>query len=424
MRTPRLVLLMLVLAVLPLLSTVAVAAGEVAIINAKVLTMTTAGDIAGGVILISNHKILAVGKHMDIPTGARVINAAGDIVTPGLVAPDTTLGLTEIGSVSGTDDAMTASPLISAAFDVQYGLNPDSVTLPVARLGGITSALAMPSLRTGKDSKVRLFAGQAAMIRLTGSPDILLRSQVGMVLELGESGARDSGGGRGAEIVELLDDLNAAREFMRNRNTSTQDLGLSKADLAALVPVVQGRMPVMAIVHRAADIRTIIQIAKAQKIKLILVGAEEGWKVAHDIAVAHVPVILNPNADLPADFELLGATMRNAALLHAAGVEIAISGSDPSHLVSEMRYNAGIAVAHGLPYAAALEAITSAPARIFGVDGLVGSIGAGKDADLVIWNGDPLEPLTQPVAIFIRGTEQPLTSRQLDLARRYTEAAP
>jgi imidazolonepropionase-like amidohydrolase len=130
-------------------------------------------------------------------------------------------------------------------------------------------------------------------------------------------------------------------------------------------------------------------------------------------------VLLNPTSNIPSNFEMLGATLHNAALLEAAGVEIAFSGNDAGHRVRDMRYNAGVAVSRGLPYAAAIKAITLGPARIFGVDDQLGSIAPGKIADLVIWDGDPLEPLTQPVAIFIDGREQPMTSRALDLRDRY-----
>ena len=398
----------------------------VAVTHAKILTMGAAGEIADGTVLIRDGRIAAVGGAVKIPSGARLVDAAGKTVTPGLVAADTALGLTEIGSVASTDDAATSSPVISAAFDVQYGLNSNSVMLPIARMGGVTSAISMPHLGKTTPEHVRLFAGQAAAIRTAASEHILLRARVGMVIELGQSGQAASEGGRGAEIVELVDDLNAARDFMHNSRApgegTLRDLDLSRADIAALIPVIRRQMPLIAVVDRTADIETILALVRRQKINLILLGAAEGWKVAADIARAHVPVIVNPNDDLPTNFDRLGATMRNAALLHAAGVEVAISTSDPTHLVNELRYNAGIAVAHGLPYSAGLAAITSVPARIFGLDREVGSLEVGKDADLVIWTGDPLEPLTQPLAVFVRGKEQPMTSRQLQLAEKYYRA--
>jgi imidazolonepropionase-like amidohydrolase len=194
---------------------------------------------------------------------------------------------------------------------------------------------------------------------------------------------------------------------------------LSTADLAALVPVVQGRMPLIVRVHRAVDIRSVLRLARDERLKVILNGAEEGWMLADEIAAAGVPVILNPKENLPNSFETLGATMENAARLHAAGVRIAFTNGDDGHRIREVRYDAGNAVTQGLPYSAALAAITINPARIFGVGATTGSIERGKSADIVVWNGDPLEPLTQPQAVIIAGRQQPLDSRAEDLARRY-----
>ncbi|MBK9009440.1 MAG: amidohydrolase family protein [Novosphingobium sp.] len=152
-------------------------------------------------------------------------------------------------------------------------------------------------------------------------------------------------------------------------------------------------MPLIVIVHRAADIRQVLAFARESGLKLVLSGAEEGWQVASEIAAMNVPVLLNPTSNIPSSFDQIGASLRNAAILKAAGVDIAISGNDGGHRVRDMRYNAGLAVSRGLPQSAALEAITLAPARIFGVANLVGSIEPGKLADLVIWDGDPLEAL-------------------------------
>jgi imidazolonepropionase-like amidohydrolase len=146
--------------------------------------------------------------------------------------------------------------------------------------------------------------------------------------------------------------------------------------------------------------------------------------VADQIAAAGVPVILDPLTDLPSRFETQGSTMENAARLQRAGVQIAIAGDRTGHYARQIRYNAGNAVANGLPWNEALKAITINPARIFGVGDRFGSLEVGKDADVVIWNGDPLEPMTQPVAVFIRGVEQPMTSRQIELRDRYMGRQP
>ena len=179
-------------------------------------------------------------------------------------------------------------------------------------------------------------------------------------------------------------------------------------------------MPLIVTVHRASDIQQVLRLAREEGVKVILDGAEEGWLVAADIAAAQVPVLLNPISNLPADFETRAARMENAAALNAAGIVIAIKGNEGSiHRAREMRYNAGNAVSHGLPYAAAIAAMTVNPAKIFGEAGQAGELTPGAAADVVIWSGDPLEPLTTATAVFIAGQEQPLTSRQFLLRDRY-----
>lgn len=395
----------------------------IAITNARVLTMGSAGEVANGTLVMRDQTIVAVGADVQPPASARVIDVRGAVVTPGLIATNTALGLLEVNSVEGTNDAGTRSRTVSAALDVQYALNPDSTLLPITRLGGVTRAVVVPDYDDAAADRDLLFAGQAAMISLAGSPDILFRPKVGMVLELGESGAQRAGGSRAAQLVQLRELLDGVRLFKANRKAyergELRELGLSRADLDALVPVIEGRMPLIVRVHRAADIRQTLQLARDYGLRIILSGAEEGWRVAKEIAAANVPVLINPTSNLPSRYETLGATLKNAALLEAAGVEIAIVGNDAGHRVRDMRYNAGIAVSRGLPYLAAMEAITLAPARIFGVADQVGSLEPGKQADVVVWSGDPLEPLTQPIAVFIRGEEQPPTSRSFELRDRY-----
>jgi imidazolonepropionase-like amidohydrolase len=184
-------------------------------------------------------------------------------------------------------------------------------------------------------------------------------------------------------------------------------------------------MPLIVKVDRASDIREMIALAREEKLRIILDGAGEGWRVADEIAAAQVPVILDPLADLPRSFSELGATMENAARLHAAGVTVIIkTGSGVAHRARELRYGAGNAVAWGLPHDAAVAAITINPARVFGVADRIGTLEAGRLADLVLWNGDPLEPLSQPQAIFVEGMETPLTARPLELRDRYMPPPP
>lgn len=420
----------------------ALAQETVAIVGGRVLTGTSA--VENGTVVISNGRVVSVGQG-GAPAGARVIDAAGKVVAPGFVAVDSGLAGSEVGSIGGTNDLANRSNTLSAAFDVSYGLDPWSFTLPVARLGGVTRAVVVPQHSGSSGGHVHehdtagageggyhtpgLFGGQAAVIHLGRGTDILVKPRVAMTAPFGEAGAGVAGGARGAEYTLFKETLAEVRLYARNKSAyeraGLRDLMLSRADLEALIPVASGDMPLIVTVHRASDIQQVLRLAREEGVKLILDGAEEGWLVASDIAAAGVPVLLNPVSNLPANFEVRAARMENAAALDAAGVVIAIKGNEGStHRARETRYNAGNAVSHGLPYASAIAAITVNPARIFGMAGQFGQIAPGAAGDVVIWSGDPLEPLSQPSAVFVNGVEQPLEARNLLLRDRYRQQTP
>lgn len=424
------------------LFTATASAQTVAIVGGHVFTAGPQGEIASGTIVIRDGRITAVGTNVKVPAGAEIIDAHGAVVTPGLFAADAGLAESEVGEDEeavelgdmtagpgdGTRDLSTHSKTLTAAFDVEYALNPDSTVIPLARLAGITNAVVTPEYGfdgRGETAREALFAGQAAVIRLGQGDDLLLKPHAAMVLDLGQSGADHAGGSRNAAVVELKEILDDVRSYMKNRaayeRNQTRAYALSKSDLEALVPVVEGRMPVLVDVQRASDIRLALSLARSEKLKIILDGADEGWRVADEIAAAHVPVIVNPTDDLPEDFERVAARMDNAAKLDAAGVEVIVASAAENYRVRELRYLAGDAVAYGLPWPAALKAVTINPARAFGVADRTGSLEPGKAADVVVWSGDPFEPLTQPKAVFINGKAQPLTSRQLELRDRYMD---
>ncbi|MES2054325.1 MAG: amidohydrolase family protein [Pseudomonadota bacterium] len=411
------------LALLSVTVAVPAAAQTVAIVHGRVLTMGPAGDIADGTVMLRDGKVVAVGSGIAVPADARVIDATGKIVTPGLIASVTSLGLVEVRSLAGPDDRASTNDRISAALDAGDGLNPDSVLIPVARLGGITRSIVTPGYG-GKAGRTLLFAGQAVAVQLGAGGPMLVRRGVAMMLAMGEEGAERAGGSRGAALTSLAIALDDVRSYARRRadydRGETRAFALSRADLEALVPVVEGRMPLLVTVNRASDIREMLAFARAQRLKLILESASEGWRVAAEIASARIPVLLTPIENIPASFEMLGATLSNAQRLHAAGVLIGFEGNGPER-ERELRHNAGAVVAEGLPYAAALAAITINPARIFGLADRVGSLEPGKEGDAVIWDGDPLETTSRPVAIFIRGIAQPMTSRQTELRDRYIQ---
>ncbi|MEQ1752641.1 MAG: amidohydrolase family protein [Micropepsaceae bacterium] len=393
-----------------------------AITNAHIFTSARAGEIQSGTIVISDGRIAAVGTNVAVPKGATIIDAKGGVVTPGLYATGSNLGVVEIELVKQTNDNANSSQTLSAAFDISYGIDPDSMVIPVARLGGITRALVTPVFGDGGEREL-LFAGQAAIITLRAGNSAVVKPKAAMVLELGEAGAGRAGGARGSTITALKADLDDVKWFASHRRSfndgSTRELRLSKPDLEALIPVVQGKMKLIVGVHRASDIREALKLAREYHLNIVISGAEEGWLVADELARAHVPVMLNATTNLPGSFETRAATMDNAARLDAAGVTVSFANGDGGHRARESRYNAGNAVAHGLPYARAIAALTINPATTFGDGRNVGSIERGKQADIVIWSGDPLEPLSDATTIFIAGERQPMTSRPDELTERY-----
>ncbi|MBL8555064.1 MAG: amidohydrolase family protein, partial [Phenylobacterium sp.] len=383
------------------------------------------------------------GAGVAAPAGAQVVDAKGGVVTPGFVAANSHLGALEISALG--NDVSVRTRDIGAAFDVQYALNPDSVLIPVARLGGVTSAIVTPVPRGGgggghaddsgeeqdtsggpaSENSPGLFAGRAAVIQLGRGQEPLVRARVAMVSPFGRAGAVAAGGARGAQIVLIKETLADVRAYMANRaaydRAAYRDLAVSRADLEALIPVVTGEMPLMAVANKATDIRAILLLAKEEKIRVIISGGAEAWRMAPQLAAASVPVLISSTTDRPSDMESLAATLENAARLEKAGVTVIIQSGGGDHRTHEMRYDAGTAVAYGMSPAGALAAITINPARVFGVGGRVGSLEAGKDADLVLWSGDPFEPLSRPQLVMIRGEAQPLTSRQIELRDRYKD---
>lgn len=422
-------------------------AETVAITHARIETAGPAGTIADGTVVIRDGKIAAVGPAVTAPAGARIIDAQGQVLSPGVIAASSSLGVEEVEGVQSTHDE-ASGPEIGAAFDIAYGVNPASTLIPIAREAGITRAIVTPVPGRGgggdqdetvdiadqtaggaehKSPGASLFEGQAAAIRTaSGDADPVLARRIAMVVDLGEAGARTAGS-RGAEITLLKAAFDDARRFQRNR--AVFDRGaeipshLTREDLEALLPVVEGRTPLLVRVHRAADIRLVLKLAREEKLKLILEGCEEGWMVAADLAAAGTPVLIDSEADLPGSFETLGARLDNAARLQAAGVLLAIEGSRDFNNVRQARFNAGTAVANGLSYQAALASVTLNPARIWGFGDRTGSIEVGKDADLVLWSGDPFETATYPIAVFVAGQQQPQDARILKLRDRYAKPA-
>jgi imidazolonepropionase-like amidohydrolase len=393
-------------------------AETVVITGATIHTMGPQGTIQNGSVVIADGRIQAVGASVPIPAGARRIDARGKVVTPGLMDSASRIGLVEVNAVEGSADASVEDDRITAAFNVVDALNPRSSLIPVNRIEGLTRAVVVPG--PGES----LIAGQGAIIHLGGPGDFLVRSPVVMVAVLGEGGAGLSGGSRGGAMLRLREAFQDAKDYAENRQAfergERREYALSRLDLEALIPVIRGELPLVVLVHRASDIQATLRLAKEFGLKLILAGVNEGWVVAREIAAAKVPVLVSPLDNLPGSFESLGATLENPARLHKAGVTIAFMTGD-AHNARNIKQAAGNAVAYGLPWEAALAAMTTVPAKIWGIADRYGTLEPGKDADVVIWDGDPLEVTTFADAVFIRGVEIPMESRQTRLRDRYKD---
>jgi imidazolonepropionase-like amidohydrolase len=400
----------------------AAARGEtIAIVGATVYTMDRPAPIENATVVIRDSRIAGVGEGLAPPNGARVLEGKGRTLTPGLVNAATQLGLIEVDSVPDTNDATVTSGPLGAAFDVEYALNPNSTSVAIARADGITRAVSFPG-----GSAVAPFTGAGALIRLAPARDLLEQPRVAVFAQVGGMNAARSGGSRSAQWVLVRNALSEARDFGRgHRSGAPRDQLLTHLDAEALQPVLAGRTPLAIETARESDLREAIRLASDFGIKVIIVGGAEAWRVASLLAERRIPVILDPFDDYPATFDETGARLDNAALLQRAGVTIAFTlpWIHRSHNAgSVLREAAGLAAANGLSRIDALRAITLNPARIWGLDGRTGTIAPGKDADMVLWDGDPLEPASAPVAVMIDGQLCPLATRQSRLRDRYAPA--
>ncbi len=407
-------------------------AENIAITGGAIHTMSAAGIVENGTVLIEDGKISAVGQNIAIPDGFDVIDASGKWVTPGLMNAATRLGLQEVMMEGSASDHSAQKAPFSAAFDVSYGLNPNSTAIAITRMEGVTRALVLPSTFSFGPGGMNgsLFGGLGALVHLGLGADMLLRPRAVMYVELGALGASKAGGARGAAWVSLLNTLSEVQNYQANQASYAkgwrQDAYTKRLDIEALIPVLDGQIPLLVRAERASDIR---QVTKLQdlypSLRIILFGGKEAWMVTDDLARTGIPVILNPLNNLPEFFESLAATSHNAARLADAGILFAITGGSSGMVEVEnarlITQTAGNAVAYGLPWRAALEAITVNPAKIFGIDDQYGALEPGMTADVVVWDGDPLEVMTNADAVIINGEKIPLVSRQTKLRDRYKD---
>jgi imidazolonepropionase-like amidohydrolase len=390
----------------------------IAITNGKVFTMT-GPVLEKATIVIQNGIITDVGPSVAAPAGARVIDAAGKIVVPGLIDGNCRVGLDEVSLVASTVDSSEDTNPITPQMRVVDGFFPESKTIGVTRSNGITAGIVSPL-----DENV--LTGMSAFIEFSGGriDQVVLKSPTAVHATLGEApketyGERDKMPSTRMGTAALLrDSLQKAKEYgakwdnfksgRQTKNDEKDSTPERKPEYEALLEVLKGNIPLVVSAHRVDDILTAIRIAGEFNIKqnLVINHGTDAYKVASILAREKIPVIVGPVTTQPDRMETLGARYDNAALLQRAGVLIAIQTNDAQN-ARNLPYEAGLAVANGLPYEEALKAITINPAKIFKVDSQVGSIEKGKRANLIVAGGDPLEPKTEILHVLIGGREIP-----------------
>lgn len=397
-------------------------AETIAITGGKLIVGDGSAPIEDGTLVVRDGTIIAAGKGVAVPAGARTIDASGKWVTPGVFAGFSRLGLSEVDAVNGTNDKSGGKSGFSAAIDVAPAIDPFRSPIAVNRSAGVTRAAVAPE---GAGS---IFAGQGAVMDLGADSDAVTKARAFQFVEFGETGAETAGGSRSGNHLHFRAMLREAQDHAAGGDAFDDDL-LKKEDARALQAVLRGETRLLVHVEAANDMLRLIELKRDYPaIKMVFVGASEGWRVASQLAQAGVPVIASALNDLPATFELLGATQSNIGRMKDAGVKVAIGmiNDRDSHQLRYTTQYAGNLVslqhvprATGLTWDEAFAAISSVPAEILGVGDRFGSLKAGKAGDAVVWDGDPLELSSTPVSVYIDGVEQPLGNRQDRLRDRY-----
>ncbi len=404
-----------------------------AIRNVKIVTVTGA-TIDKGTVIIRDGKIADVGASVSIPGNAKVIDATGLSVYPGLIDSNTVLGLSEVAAVRETSDTNEIGDF-NPNMKALTAVNPHSEHIPVARMNGVTTVLTCP--------QGGLISGQCALINADGwtPQQMAVKASAAMAINYPVLGFGGRGGGffaiaagsptdaqrqqRDRQVEALKKKIEDAQAYLKAREAVAADKSLPARSidlgLEAMIPVLKGEVPVRITANKASDIKAAVEFAGQYKLKLIINGGNEALKVAALLKEKNVPVILDTVLDLPDSEDApYDQIYTRAADLHKAGVKFAFS-SQGIQFIRTLPYNAGTAAAFGLPKEEALKALTIYPAQIFGVDKIIGSIEVGKAANLIVTDGDPLELRTKIKHMFINGKQTELTNRHTRLNDKFKD---
>jgi imidazolonepropionase-like amidohydrolase len=399
--------------------------GPIAIVGATIHPVS-GPDVAGGTILFDKGKIVALGTAVQVPPGAQVIDGRGRHVYPGLISADTYLGLTEIGAIRASNDH-TETGRINPNVRAETAVNPESELIPVTRSNGILLVVVAP--------RGPLVAGMSAVMRMDGwtweemtlkAPAALNVFWPSMIIRRGLSvspGEEEQRAARDRQLEELKCAFRDARAYRQAKLASGQ-AGVSRHDSdrrwEAMVPVLEGKVPVVVWANEVQQIQAAVAWAEAESLRVIIGGGHDSWRVAGLLREKRIPVIVGGTHRLPdRRYEAFDTPFTLPAKLDAAGVQFAIMCPDEAPHARNLPYEAATAAAYGLPKDAALKAVTLNPAQMFGIADRVGSLEVGKDATLIVTTGDPLEIRTQVEEAFIEGRRIDLSNKQTELYRKY-----
>ncbi|EVT73787.1 amidohydrolase [Stenotrophomonas maltophilia 5BA-I-2] len=396
-----------------LVMTTAASAQDLLVRGATVATASARGNVEDADVLVQGGIIRAVGRGLSAPAGVPVVEAKGRMLTPALFGGITEIGIEEVSGESSTVDSalkIGEQPL-RPEFDVTLAYNPASVLIPVARLDGIGFTALGAATGGG------FVAGQGGVVRFDGSADPI--GPRALFLRLGAAASELTGQSRAAQWMLLQQMVDEARGQVA---ADSPHALLTPAGRRTLARYLSGQGRIVVEVERAADIRQLLRWAAREKVKIAVAGGAEAWQLAPELAAARVPVFVDALGNLPTTFDQIGATLENAARLQRAGVPVAFAQrDDASHNARKMRQLAGNAVANGLPWADGLAGLTRVPAEVLGVADQIGSIEPGKRADLVLWEGDPLDVAHYAEQVWLGGRAMPMRSRQTELRDRYLQ---
>ena len=392
-------------------------AQSIVIKNATIYDGVNNSPFVGNILIDENRikKISSSNLQADF-----VIDASGKIVTPGFIATDTQLGIVEIGALSVTRD--DSSKMYKIGFSIFNAFNPNSTLIPWNRSNGITSALTLPNNTSSPIGGLGSYFVLDSKLDVTGTSDMV------MIGEFGGSSSKSR-----AEQFSMIEDLLVLASSLTksdiNSDLELSDLidewsisdamNLHPRDMRALYQLVNNNLPLIIKSHRASDLLKLIELKEKYNLNIIIMGAQEASLVSDELAEHNIPLIFDPMNNIPESFDELASNIQMASKLEEAGIEMmfTVSRSHNYHLI---RQGAGVAVANGLSYGAAIRALSSTPAKVFGIKDR-GTIESGKIADLIIWEADPLEPSSMPEYVFVNGENIDLTTRSSRLRDRYTK---